>query len=127
MFEDCFAIDLVDIEGRCCGVVTHHRHFGHQIFWARQTILATGGCGQVYRETTNPEIATGDGHAMAFRAGVPLRDMEMGQFHPTTLYIAGANCIALMSRLSPSRTHQTSFTFCPSTSARSRASLGATC
>lgn len=91
MFEDCFAIDLVDIEGRCCGVVTHHRHFGHQIFWAKQTILATGGCGQLYRETTNPEIATGDGHAMAFRAGVPLRDMEMIQFHPTTLYIAGAS------------------------------------
>ncbi len=91
MFEDCFAIDLVDIEGRCSGVITYHRHFGHQIFWARRTILATGGCGQVYRETTNPEIATGDGHAMAFRAGVPLRDMEMIQFHPTTLYVAGAS------------------------------------
>jgi L-aspartate oxidase len=91
MFEDCFAIDLVDIEGRCAGVITYHRHFGHQIFWARQTILATGGCGQVYRETTNPDIATGDGHAMAFRAGVSLRDMEMIQFHPTTLYVAGAS------------------------------------
>jgi L-aspartate oxidase len=91
MFEDCFAIDLVDIEGRCCGVTTYHRHYGHQIFWARRTILATGGCGQVYRETTNPEIATGDGHVMAYRAGVPLRDMEMVQFHPTTLYVAGAS------------------------------------
>jgi len=90
VFEGCFAIDLVDVEGRCCGLTTFHRHFGHQIFWAKQTILATGGCGQVYRETTNPEIATGDGHAMAYRAGVPLRDMEMVQFHPTTLYVAGA-------------------------------------
>lgn len=90
MFEDCFAIDLVDVDGRCCGAVTYHRHFGHQMFWAKHTILATGGCGQVYRETTNPDIATGDGHAMAYRAGVALRDMEMVQFHPTTLYIAGA-------------------------------------
>ncbi len=91
IFEDCFVVDLIDVDGRCCGVTTYHRHFGHQIFWAKQTILATGGCGQVYRETTNPEIATGDGHAMAFRAGVPLRDMEMVQFHPTTLYVAGAS------------------------------------
>jgi len=90
IFEECFAIDLLVVDGRCCGVSTYHRHFGHQIFWAKQTILASGGCGQVYRETTNPEVATGDGHAMAFRAGLPLRDMEMVQFHPTTLYIAGA-------------------------------------
>ncbi len=91
IFEDCFAIDLIEVEGRCCGVTTYHRHFGHQIFWARQTILATGGCGQLYRETTNPDIAAGDGHAMAYRAGIPLRDMEMVQFHPTTLYVAGAS------------------------------------
>jgi L-aspartate oxidase len=90
LFEDCFAVDLITVDGRCCGATTHHRHFGHQIFWAKQTILASGGSGQVYRETTNPEIATGDGHAMAWRAGVPLRDMEMMQFHPTTLYVAGA-------------------------------------
>ncbi|NLX13206.1 MAG: L-aspartate oxidase [Phycisphaerales bacterium] len=91
IFEDCFTIDLIDIEGRCCGATTYHRHFGHQVFWARQTILASGGCGQLYRETTNSETATGDGLAMAYRAGAPLRDMEMMQFHPTTLYIAGAS------------------------------------
>jgi L-aspartate oxidase len=91
IFEECFALDLIVVDGRCCGVTTHHRHYGHQIFWAKQTILASGGCGQIYRETTNPEVATGDGHAMAFRAGLPLRDMEMMQFHPTTLYIAGAS------------------------------------
>jgi len=90
IFEDCFAIDLVEIEGRCYGVTTYHRHYGHQIFWSRQTILSSGGCGRLYRETTNPEIATGDGHAMAYRAGLPLRDMEMIQFHPTTLYVAGS-------------------------------------
>ncbi|MBI4579960.1 MAG: L-aspartate oxidase [Planctomycetes bacterium] len=90
VFEECFVIDLIVVDGRCRGATTYHRHFGHQIFWAKQTILATGGCGQIYRETTNPEVATGDGHALAFRAGLALRDMEMVQFHPTTLYVAGA-------------------------------------
>src|SRR5256714_6182977 len=61
------------------------------IIWARQTILASGGAGQLYRESTNPKIATADGHAMAYRAGATLQDMEMVQFHPTTLYVAGSS------------------------------------
>ncbi len=90
IFERCFAIDLLTHDGAVVGVVTHHPKYGHQMFWAATTVLTTGGCGRLYRETTNPAVVTGDGLAMAFRAGAVLRDMEMVQFHPTTLYVAGA-------------------------------------
>jgi L-aspartate oxidase len=90
IFENCFAIDLLSGDGRVVGAVTQHPKYGHQMFWATTTILASGGVGRVFRETTNPPVATGDGLAMALRAGAVLRDMEMIQFHPTTLYVAGA-------------------------------------
>ena len=89
-FESCFLIDLITIDGVCHGAVAFHEQHGHQLIWARQTILSTGGCGQLWRETTNPAVATGDGMAAAYRAGAELRDMEMMQFHPTTLYVAGS-------------------------------------
>ncbi|MHC4609146.1 MAG: L-aspartate oxidase, partial [Planctomycetota bacterium] len=91
IFENCFLIDLVTVEGRCVGAITFHPQYGHQLIWARQTILASGGCGQLFRETTNSTVATGDGLAAAYRAGAMLADMEMVQFHPTTLYIAGSS------------------------------------
>ena len=95
IFEDCFVIDLLTDDAgdqpTCLGVVTYHERYGLQMIWARRTILASGGAGVVWRETTNPACATADGLAMAFRAGATLADVEMMQFHPTTLYIAGAS------------------------------------
>lgn len=90
IFEDCFVIDLITQDGICHGAVTYHTQHGHQLIWAKQTIIAAGGCGQLWRETTNPNVSTGDGLAIAFRAGAALRNMEYMQFHPTTLYVAGA-------------------------------------
>jgi L-aspartate oxidase len=90
IWQNCVTIDLVSHEGRCRGVLVWDRKRGFALVWARAVILATGGAGQLYRETTNPPIATGDGHAMAYRAGVELRDMEFMQFHPTVLYVAGS-------------------------------------
>ncbi|MDO8630939.1 MAG: FAD-dependent oxidoreductase, partial [Phycisphaerales bacterium] len=90
VFEHCFLLDFLTLDGRCIGAATFHPRYGHQLIWAKQTILASGGCGQVWRETTNPPTATGDGCAAAFRAGATLADMEFMQFHPTTLYVAGA-------------------------------------
>jgi L-aspartate oxidase len=96
-FEHCFALDLLTNgatgergEPRVLGAVTHHPRYGLQIIWAKGVILANGGAGQVYRETTNPSIITGDGMAMAYRAGAQVADMEFIQFHPTTLYVAGS-------------------------------------
>jgi L-aspartate oxidase len=92
IIENYYAIDLVTNEnGACVGVVGQNTKGTMEIIWAKTTILATGGAGRLYRETTNPEVATADGLAMATRAGVILRNMEFMQFHPTTLYIAGAS------------------------------------
>lgn len=88
--ERSFVIDLITDEGRCLGAIALIDGTIH-IIWARATILASGGAGQLFRESTNPKIATADGHAMAYRAGATLQDMEMVQFHPTTLYVAGSS------------------------------------
>jgi L-aspartate oxidase len=90
VIQNTFTVDLLTHEDRCVGAITWSEGAGIQIIWAKQTILATGGCGALYRETTNPSIATGDGLAIAFRAGAQLQDMEFIQFHPTVLYVAGS-------------------------------------
>jgi L-aspartate oxidase len=91
VWEQTFTIDLLTQDGACRGAIVWNREHGKTLVWARQTILATGGAGQLYRETTNPPVATGDGLALAYRAGAELRDVEFVQFHPTVLYIAGAS------------------------------------
>lgn len=90
LYEYTYTIDLLVIDGVCKGIVAWHSQKGTMLIWAKQTILATGGCGQLYRETTNPKVTKGDGIAMAYRAGAIIQDMEFIQFHPTTLYIAGS-------------------------------------
>jgi len=91
VLENFYAVDLLTNDDRqCVGTIGYDRHRELQIIWAANIILSMGGAGQLYRETTNPENATGDGIAMAYRAGAVLRDLEFMQFHPTTLYIAGA-------------------------------------
>ncbi|MBN8627839.1 MAG: L-aspartate oxidase [Planctomycetes bacterium] len=90
-WSDTFTLDLLTFEGAVRGALVWNPKHGKTLVWAKQTILCTGGAGQLYRETTNPDVATGDGHAIAYRAGAELRDMEFMQFHPTVLYIAGSS------------------------------------
>jgi succinate dehydrogenase / fumarate reductase flavoprotein subunit len=91
-FIEFFAIDLMMDEGECRGVVALEMATGklHR-FRAQRTILATGGYGRAYFSCTSAHTCTGDGSAMALRAGLPLQDMEFVQFHPTGIY--GSGCL----------------------------------
>src|SRR5215471_3311471 len=83
-----FTVDLAIDGGRCCGAVVLDEISGRQfVLPARAVVLSTGGAGQIFARTTNPPNATGDGIAMALRAGAVLQDMEFIQFHPTALYL----------------------------------------
>lgn len=90
IWDDTFTVDLLTANGQCVGAVAWRPGIAKELIWAKQVIVASGGCGMVYRETTNPPVATGDGLAAAYRAGAELRDMEFVQFHPTVLYVAGS-------------------------------------
>jgi L-aspartate oxidase len=91
LWDRTFTLDLLVHEGACVGVHVARPNKEKLLIWAKQTVLASGGAGMVYRETTNPPVATGDGMAAAYRAGAELRDMEFMQFHPTVLYVAGSS------------------------------------
>jgi L-aspartate oxidase len=90
--ERTYALDLLTgDDGQALGALLWQEATGLTVCWSRYTVLASGGAGRLYRETTNPVTATGSGMAMAYRAGAELADLEFVQFHPTTLYIAGAS------------------------------------
>lgn len=84
----------------CRGARVIHSETGHQTtFRAHSTLLATGGCGHIYQHTTNPLVATGDGVAIAWRAGAAISNMEFIQFHPTTLYHPDARAFLITEAL----------------------------
>jgi len=84
LFENRFLVDLLTAGDRCVGALVHDPTARRlSVFWADSVVLATGGAGQLYRVTTNPSVATGDGVAAAWRAGAELADLEFVQFHPT--------------------------------------------
>jgi succinate dehydrogenase / fumarate reductase, flavoprotein subunit len=90
VYDEWFAWKLVENDGRCQGVICWDLvRGGVKTLGAKTVILATGGAGRLYTGTTNAYACTGDGMAMALRLGVPLKDMEMMQFHPTTLSPTG--------------------------------------
>ncbi len=85
-YDEYFALDLLHLDGKCQGVVAMEMRSGRFFHFNSPVVLmATGGGGQVFPFTTNGAIKTGDGMAMAYRAGVPLKDMEFVQYHPTGL------------------------------------------
>jgi fumarate reductase flavoprotein subunit len=89
-FDECFVTRLLVEEGRCQGVTAIELAIGKVLaITAGAVILATGGCGRIFSFTTNANIKNGDGMALAYRAGVPLKDMEFVQYHPTGLPFTG--------------------------------------
>jgi succinate dehydrogenase / fumarate reductase, flavoprotein subunit len=90
VLEEYFAFRLVEEDGRCTGVISWDlMNGGVKLVEGKAVILATGGVGRLYRATTNAYACTGDGMAMAMRLGLPLKDMEFMQFHPTTMFPSG--------------------------------------
>lgn len=90
VWDDHYVIDLITEGGECVGALLQRPGGGRLFLQGDATILCSGGAGQLFRYTTNPEVATGDGVAIAYRAGAHIRDMEFIQFHPTALSYPGA-------------------------------------
>ena len=89
-YSEDYVFSLVLDEGKCAGVVTYDLATGELHFLQAKTVLlATGGCGKIYKTTSNGFASTGDGFNLAYRSGIPLEDMEFIQFHPTGLYPLG--------------------------------------
>lgn len=85
--ENVFVVDLLVYESRCVGALAVNKDSGNVLaYMSENVVLATGGLGQLFERTTNSEIATGDGVAMAYRAGAEVMDLEFFQFHPTVFY-----------------------------------------
>lgn len=98
LYENEFVIDLLTVDGRCVGALSLNLDDGGMTLnVAMVTVLASGGAGQVYGRTTNPTVATGDGVAMAYRAGAAIRDLEFVQFHPTGLAVEKQETVHLIS------------------------------
>lgn len=90
IWDDHFVIDLITEDGECCGALVQKPDGKRLFVRGKAVVLCSGGTGQLYRYTTNPDVATGDGIAMAYRAGAYIQDMEFIQFHPTSLCYPGA-------------------------------------
>lgn len=98
ILEDNIVLDLIKHDEKCIGAYSYNKTSKKcELFLAKKTLLCTGGCGQVFQHTTNPEIGTGDGVAMAHRIGADISDMQYIQFHPTALYEKDRNPYFLIS------------------------------
>jgi succinate dehydrogenase / fumarate reductase flavoprotein subunit len=90
IYNEVFATSLLTLQGRCCGISGYELATGEpMIFHCKAVLLATGGCGRIFKTTSMSFAATGDGFALAFDAGIPLEDMEFVQFHPTGIHRLG--------------------------------------
>jgi L-aspartate oxidase len=96
IIEEMIVFDLLVIEGKCVGAKAKNKYGATKIFLATHVVLATGGLGQLYSFTSNGETVSGDGIALAYRAGAEVADLEFIQFHPTLLFVGG-KCQGLVS------------------------------